>query len=129
MFFEKSLSDNQKLYVSPLVIIEIERTQDGKLRSVLVDVMNSYKPQILEETNEILSLAKNYVTNRIIPLKYMNDAIHIAYSTFYEMDAIVSWNMKHIVKMNTRKMVNHINMFEGYKSIDLVTPEEVYDCE
>ena len=65
----------------------------------------------------------------IIPQKYRNDALHIAYVSFYELDAVISWNLKHIVKMKTRRLVNYINLLEGYRPVELVTPEEVIEDE
>lgn len=45
------------------------------------------------------------------------------------MDVVVSWNMKHIVKLKTRMEINGINKIYGYKEIELCTPEEVIDNE
>jgi hypothetical protein len=41
------------------------------------------------------------------------------------MDALVSWNMSHIVKLKTKIMVNEINKKSGYPEIYICTPEEV----
>lgn len=60
---------------------------------------------------------------------YRNDALHIAYVSFYELDAVISWNLRHIVKMKTRRLVNYINLLEGYRPVELVTPEEVIEDE
>jgi hypothetical protein len=54
-------------------------------------------------------LAEVYVNEGIIPKKYSNDALHIAIATIYKMDAIVSWNLTHIVKFKTKFQVKNIN--------------------
>jgi len=41
------------------------------------------------------------------------------------MDAIVSWNMDHIVHINTKLRVREITRRYHYKDIEIVTPEEV----
>lgn len=41
------------------------------------------------------------------------------------MDALVSWNLAHIVRLKTIKGVNEINKLEGYPIIAIVTPEMV----
>jgi len=41
------------------------------------------------------------------------------------VDGLVSWNMKHIVRITTRRVVSALCRMEGYKEIDLLTPEEV----
>jgi predicted nucleic acid-binding protein len=128
-FFGKAQEEGHKLYISPTVIIEIDRTKNNILKNELKTVLEIYQPSVLEETLEILALSEDYLKEGIIPERYVNDAIHIAYTAFYELDAIVSWNMKHIVKMKTRKLVNYINMIQGYRNIDFATPEEVFDYE
>jgi hypothetical protein len=41
------------------------------------------------------------------------------------MDYIVSWNFKHMVKPKTKRTVRAFSIKEGYKEIEIVTPEEV----
>jgi len=65
----------------------------------------------------------------IIPEKYRADALHIAFATFYEMDVLVSYNLRHIVKLKTRRLVNYINLLEGYRNLEIGTPEEVIEYE
>jgi hypothetical protein len=54
-------------------------------------------------TDEIKRLAKLYVNEGIIPAKKDDDALHIAYSTFYEMDILLSWNYKHLANIFKRR--------------------------
>jgi hypothetical protein len=45
-------------------------------------------------------------------LRYAEDAYHIAIADIHEMDFLLSWNFKHIVRRKTRdivKMVNTLN--------------------
>jgi len=41
----------------------------------------------------------------------------------------VSWNLTHIVKLRTKLEVNGINKTQGYKEIEICTPEEVIENE
>jgi hypothetical protein len=44
------------------------------------------------------------------------------------MDALISWNLKHLSNLKKMKMINGINMKEGYfKRLELITPMEVSD--
>jgi len=65
----------------------------------------------------------------VIPYKYQTDGIHIAITTVYEIDMILSYNFKHIVKRKTIKMTDEINSSLGYKKIEIYTPEEVVEDE
>ena len=127
--FEDVKQKGYRIYISPLVIVEIERTKEAKRLNCLKRLVEEYKPEFLKDINEIGLLAGKYVSAGIIPGKYRADALHIAFATFYEMDALVSWNLRHIVKMRTRRLVNYINVLEGYKFLEIVTPEEVIEYE
>ena len=79
----------------------------------------------LEITEEIKMLANKYIEQGIIPLKYEDDALHIAIASVNGLDIIVSWNFKHIVKAKTKREVAGINLLLGYKEIDIYSPWEV----
>ncbi|MBI4870567.1 MAG: PIN domain nuclease, partial [Candidatus Riflebacteria bacterium] len=70
-------------------------------------------------------LAEFYVLQGPIPRKYVDDATHVAIAVVNRLDAIVSWNCEHLVKLKTKREVNALNKLNGYAEIDIVTPEEV----
>ena len=74
-------------------------------------------------------MAKKYIELAIIPKGKIEDAIHIAYSTIYEFDILLSWNFKHLANVNKQKLINDINYDLGFtKTLLLVNPYEVvYD--
>jgi len=96
---------------------------------MLKNLIKEYKPELLEDVAEVGRLADKYLSTKIIPEKYRADALHIAFATFYEMDVLVSYNLRHIVKLKTRRLANYINLLEGYKTLEIGTPEEVIDYE
>jgi len=71
-----------------------------------------------------------YISERIFPANKIEDAIHAAVATVFEMDAFISWNLKHLSNLRKMEMINGINMKEGYvKRLELITPMEVSDEE
>ena len=70
-------------------------------------------------------MANAYLNDEIVPAKYRNDARHIALGVYYECDFIVSWNYRHMVNITVRRLINSTNLRMGYKSIEIVSPEEV----
>jgi hypothetical protein len=62
---------------------------------------------------------------KIVPEKYKLDLLHIAFAVVYDLDVVVSWNLEHIVKLTTKLKVNGVNKKEGYKEIEICTPQEV----
>ena len=71
------------------------------------------------------TLVENYLKANIASTKSATDLAHIVYTVVFGLDGIVSWNMKHIVRLKTRHEVNGLNKLLGYREIDMVTPEEV----
>jgi predicted nucleic acid-binding protein len=114
------------LYGSEIVSIEIKNTPNPEKRKLLIEVIEEYPIEILPITEEVKTLARNYcVENKIIPVKYIADALHIACCVIHNIPVLVSWNFKHIVKHKTRVEINRINQKLNLPQIDLCSPEEV----
>lgn len=50
---------------------------------------------------------------------------HVALAKVSRADAIVSWNFKHIVRLEKMKAYNQINLLNGYGILTIVSPMEV----
>ena len=113
------------VYISELVAAEIERTKNIGLRRRLIGVIDKYSLEMLPATEEAQELGERYVKERIIPVKYRPDAVHIAAAVVHNIPVLVSWNFAHIVRHQTRIAVNNLNRKLGYPQIDICSPEEV----
>ena len=71
--------------------------------------------KILKGNNKIRDLANVYIERGVFPERYMDDALHVAIATFYEISYLVSWNFEHLVKVKTRKWVNSVNTLQGFR--------------
>ena len=88
--------------------------------------MNLIRPfEILKVNPEVEELAREYIKNKLLSEKYINDAIHIAIWRCDSISYIVSWNFEHIVKVKTRRIVNLVNTLQGYKEIEIISPKEL----
>jgi hypothetical protein len=46
------------------------------------------------------------------------------------MDALVSWNYKHLANLNKKEKVRAVNILHGYlKELEMISPLEVMDDE
>jgi predicted nucleic acid-binding protein len=79
--------------------------------------------EVLEINPEIIKLSDFY--RKDILINELNDTIHIATATYYGLDAIVSWNFKHIVNLNTIKEVHNINIINNYPIVEILTIENL----
>ena len=110
--------------ISDVVTREVARAPQAK-REALERLFQRHNPVLLEEVPEVLVLADRYITEGLIPAKYVNDALHVAVAVVHEQDVVVSWNFEHLVKLKTRFGVNGLNRLLGYREIEIVSPEEV----
>jgi hypothetical protein len=109
------------VFISDLVIQEIEATGDKKLREDLLDLVKDFDP-LSTENEEIQILSEEYVSRGVIPINYIGDAVHIAVATVNSLDILVSWNFKHIVKLKTKREINAINALFNYNPIEITEP-------
>ncbi|MDR1193354.1 MAG: hypothetical protein LBK98_04160 [Peptococcaceae bacterium] len=100
-------------YTSDFVVQELQRAPEPK-RKAMIDLTTKYGVSVLPEDDETRRLARIYVAERIIPEKYLTDAFHIAATTVNDLDFIVSYNFKHIVKLKTITMTESVNLRERY---------------
>lgn len=128
-FYSKIKNGSYAIYISDVVLDEIDKAQEAK-RTLLIDLIKVYSPLRLTLNEEISELAQKYLAERILPENKMEDALHAAAATVYEMDALISWNLKHLSNFKKMEMINGINLKEGYlKRLELITPMEVSDEE
>ncbi len=128
-FFKKYLSVYD-VYVSSLVLTEIENTQDAALRKKLLDVVKEYDLAVIniepEDQERIFDLARMYVKERISPQRKFDDAMHVAICAYYEFDVLLSWNFRHLANIDKQIRVNAANKTQGYlKELFLLNPMEV----
>ena len=104
---------------------EIDRADEGK-KNQLMQLIKDHRPQELDITQEATDLSKEYISQKVIPEAKVEDALHVAISTVYEMDALVSWNNRHLANLRKMEKINGVNLKEGYtKHLEIITPMEV----
>ena len=121
--FWKEVLPNYQGYISEITVEELEDTKDETLRRKLRKLIKGFK--VLKANKEIRDLAGVYIGKGILPERYVDDAIHVAITSFYKISYLVSWNFEHLVKVKTRKWVNSVNILEGLREIEIVSPQEL----
>ncbi|MFH1772424.1 MAG: PIN domain nuclease [Candidatus Omnitrophota bacterium] len=111
-------------YVSEQVLIEIARAPQEKTKR-LNQLVSDLDIESLSFSEEIEGVANKYIAEGIIPVKYKEDALHLAIASVNNLDVVVSWNFEHIVKLKTKQGVAVVNTMLGYKPIEIVSPQEV----
>lgn len=125
----------------------IEDFRRGQFKPVLSDVTAAeveQAPEFVQEvhlellamgadvavvTPEALALLGSYETHGVLAAKFRNDMLHIAVATVAEVDVLVSWNFRHIVRLDKIRLFNAVNGESGYKPLTIYSPREVTTCE
>ena len=90
----------------------------------LVKSLKSDITEFIEITDEVVSLASEYITEKVVGKTSFADCLHIALATIYRADFLVSWNFKHIVNIERIRGYNSINIKNGYKQLEIRSPRE-----
>jgi len=136
LFFERIIATEKiDTYVSRIVFEEINNTEDIAKREELLNVFKKYpniKLLVAEDNNieEIEFLVKKYLDEGIIPRKNIADAFHIAYSTVFQMDVLLSWNFKHLSNIHKEQKILIVNRQNGFNyPFRMTNPLEVLNDE
>jgi len=123
-FFEKAMKEKHELFTSDVTIAELEKASE-EAREKSLKTIETFRVKIMSRTVEAKELADEYIKRGIIPERYRPDAEHIAVASVMNLDVLVSWNLAHIVKLKTKKMVRIINEEIGYPVPEIIRPDEV----
>ena len=109
--------------VSEVVAAELEFAPEAV--KAKWDEILQLAPELLEVTEEATVLTASYAEHGALPPKFRNDMLHIALATVADVDVLVSWNFKHIVRLDKIRIFNAVNLELGYKQLQIYSPREV----
>lgn len=98
------------------------------VRELFMKFLNM-NPEILKVDEEAIALVGIYVDHKILAERFRNDMLHIALSTISDVDILVSWNFRHIVRYDKIRQFNAVNLEQGYHALNIYSPREVTSYE
>jgi len=132
-FFENCVkTEKYEVYISDIVIAEIEATTESEKRSQLLEVIDNYPIFSVTEqsSSEIIKLAELYLNKSILPAKSKADAFHVAICVVNQIDILLTWNYKHLANVNRKYKLTQVNVENNYlHPLEILTPFEVLDDE
>ncbi|OJV20323.1 MAG: PIN domain protein [Dyadobacter sp. 50-39] len=123
ILFDRIEAGEIKCVYSGLVEAELKRSPERVRR--FFQNLNGNNLEKIEVNQAIFTLARKYIEENVVGPTSLDDCIHIALATFYEVDMLVSWNFKHIVNPIRIPGYNSVNLQLAYKSIEIRSPKEV----
>ena len=121
--FWRNTIGNYRPCLSEITVEELEATKDPRLIRKFRKLIKGIR--VLKVNQRVRDLATIYVERGIFPEKYIDDALHVAAASLYKVSYLVSWNFEHLVKVRTRKLVNSVNVLEGFNEIEIISPQEL----
>jgi predicted nucleic acid-binding protein len=109
--------------VSTIVLLEVRDTPDDERRVRMESLLTGF--HVLAFDEEAYNLAQEYVRRGIFPERYVSDANHVATAVVNGIGYFVSWNFRHLVKIQTRREVNLVNALRGHGPIEIAAPPEL----
>ena len=125
-FFEQ-IREKQFTVVTSAVVREELMIAPKRIQNLFTEI--SKYAEIVDISEDALKLEDAYLSARILPPKYSNDALHVALATVSKCELIVSWNFKHIVHFRKIPLYNKVNLEQGYTQIGIFSPLEVVTYE
>ena len=104
---------------SVAVIEEINRGTSDKIQDRL-DLLKDV--ELLPITDYIENIARIYIDRLVMPRDPSGDALHLAIASFHNVDALLTWNCRHLANANKIHSIRQINQELGLFVPELTTP-------
>lgn len=115
--------ENYETFISNITIAEIEKTPDKLIKKNMKQKVEDFS--ILTISTEIEELTIDIIQSGAIAESYSEDAYHIAIAIVNEMDFLLSWNFRHIVRKKTKDIIRMICTLNNLRQIEIITPAEL----
>jgi hypothetical protein len=109
--------------LSTLLETELRRAPEP-VRAVYSELL-ALTGESIPVSDEALDLLAAYEAHAVLGSKFRSDMLHIALATVADVDLLVSWNFKHIVRFDKIRLFNAVNLEQGYKALSIHSPREV----
>ena len=100
----------------------------GDVREIHEELL-SLGSEIVPVEAKVLDLVRAYEDRGILAARFRNDMLHIALATVAQVDVLVSWNFRHIVRLDKIRSFNAVNVEHGYNPLAIYSPREVTTYE
>jgi len=121
--FERINNGEFTVLLSTMLDEELEFAPE-RIKNLISNLDDGFT-EFLEDKDEAVDLATEYITEKVVGVTSYADCLHIALATIYQADLLVSWNFKHIVNVDRIRGDNSINIKNGYKLLDIRSPREL----
>ncbi len=108
-----------ELYVSVITVGEIGKVKNEEKKRNISELIVSHKMKVLQLSDRAKDLAEEYMRRGAIPKSETEDAYHVAIAVTNDLDALASWNFKHIVSINPIRKIHEISRKHNYAAVEI----------
>ena len=110
------------LYTSDLVLEEAARGDAEAANRRLIALQNV---PVLIVTSAVRDLSKKLLADGAVPIKAVDDSLHIAIAAVHGVDYLLTWNCRHIDNAELKPLIRHICIQQGHICPEICTPQEL----
>lgn len=126
-FFDEIAAGKFLLVLSETTLLELGDAPP-RVREVLTQLpLDSL--EMIETSEDMIALRDAYLEAGVLGSSSIRDATHVAAGSVADVDMIVSWNFKHIVHFDKIHGFHAVNLFKGYRMVEIYSPKEVVGHE
>lgn len=123
--FLGSLAERTHIGVISNAVQEELALAPANVRVLVTSILSGVELEIAVDDSASRELFDAYSRAAILAPRYRVDLRHVAIAVSARVDAIVSWNFRHLVNVRTRRAVNSVNLRLGYALVEIISPMEV----
>lgn len=110
--------------LSEVLAAEVEPSPE-RGRNLYSELSGLDGAEYLPTSEEALKLRDVYLRRNVLGPRFRTYMLHIALATVAVVDVLVSWNFRHIVRLDRIRLFNAVNVELGYKELEIQPPRMV----
>jgi hypothetical protein len=111
-----------EIYVSQFVLSEAAGG-DAEMAKKRLAILGGVTQ--LPITVEVMELGRALIEDGVLPSKAEIDALHVAVASVHEMDALLTWNCRHLANVELLGELGRYLRSKDYEAPVITTPEEL----
>lgn len=114
--------DRFDLYISDIVLDEAGKG-DSEAAARRLDALSGIP--VLAITEAVLTLSKALIKEAALPIKALDDSLHIALPAVHGIDYLLTWNCRHIDNAEMKPIIRSVCTANGFTCSEICTPQEL----
>jgi len=117
------MSGYYDLYISDAVLQEVSSGNYPR-KDEIIQLLSTIP--LLPIISDLEQVVEFYISNYVMPMSLVGDALHLAYASYFDIQYLLTWNCNHLANANKRKHIRVINARLGLSTPEIVTPLELF---